>query len=108
QNFSFTTDREFWMPKKSKAEVEADLFCVADGILTIGEAKKENKLGNSASEEAAKIRKYKQLVNGLVARQLIFATLSAAWHSGTVEAIKAAFADLKFVKLVFLDASHLL
>jgi hypothetical protein len=108
QSFTFTTDCEFWKPKASKPGVEADLFCVPDGVLTVGEAKKENALGDSTSAETAKIRKYKHLVTGLSAKQVVFATLREDWQQRTVDAVREAFIDAPSVRLLFLDASHLL
>jgi hypothetical protein len=107
-SFTFTTDREFWIPGRSKPEVEADFFCVIDGVLTVGEAKKENNLGNGTSEEAAKIKKYRRLVSGLSVRQLVFATLGDSWPQKTVEKVSAAFADVPSVRVLFFAASDLL
>jgi hypothetical protein len=107
-SFTYATDREFWRSKAGKLEVEADFFCVPDGLFTIGEAKTENSLGNGTNEESAKISKYKHLVSGLSARQLVFATLASSWRRATVEAVKTAFSNLPHVRLLFLDASQLL
>lgn len=107
-SFTFSTDREFWRPGAQKPDVEADFFCVPDGVLTIGEAKKESTLGASQSEEAEKIRKYKRLATELCARQVVFATLSPIWNETTVTRIKAAFVEVPSVRLRFLDASNLL
>jgi hypothetical protein len=77
-------------------------------VLTVGEAKKENALGDSTSAETAKIRKYKHLVTGLSAKQVVFATLREDWQQRTVDAVREAFIDAPSVRLLFLDASHLL
>jgi hypothetical protein len=108
ESFAFATDREFWKPQASKAEVEADFFSALDGVFTVGEAKGGNNLGNGRGEEAAKINKYKKLVTGLSIRQLVFATMNANWRSETVEAVAQSFRDLRQVRIVFLDASQLL
>src|SRR5262249_34463005 len=86
-SFTFTTDREFWRPKASKAEVEADFFCAPDGVFTVGEAKTGSSLGEGHSEEAAKIRKYKRLVTGLSIRRLVFATMASDWRNDTVQSV---------------------
>jgi hypothetical protein len=78
EGFSFTTDREFWKPVSSHPEAELDFFCVLNGVLTVGEAKRENELGQSVSEENAEINKYLRIAKGLSARQVVFATLSPA------------------------------
>ena len=106
-NFSFATDREFWKPKAKSADAEVDLFCVSDGVLTIGEAKKESRLGKSGSEENLEIEKYKKLVAGLSARRLIFATLDENWKSGTINRVTAGFRDMSHIAIEFLTAQHL-
>jgi hypothetical protein len=108
ESFTFTTEREFWKPEASKPDVEADFFCVPDGVLTVGEAKSENALGKSNSEEREKVAKYKRLVSGLAIRRLVFATTSASWRKETVATIRGAFAEMPHVRIVFLAAAELL
>ncbi len=108
ENFSFATDREFWKPDSQKAEAEADFFCVSDGVLTIGEAKKENRLGPSTSEENAVVKKYKLLSEGLSVRRFVLATLSEGWHPATTERVLAAFREMPWVHVRFLAAHQLL
>lgn len=107
ENFSFVTDREFWKPEATKAEAEIDLFCVSDGVLTIGEAKKENRLGASTSEENAAITKYKRMAAGLSARRLILATFGESWSPITIERVASAFSDMPQVAVQYLNAAHL-
>jgi hypothetical protein len=107
-NFSFATDREFWKRGSSRPESEADFCCVIDGTLTVGEAKKENQLGSSVSEENAKIKKYLHMVRGLSARQMVFATLSEAWSDRTIRNVAQAFGSMPHVHVRFLTASELL
>ena len=108
ESFAFTTDREFWKPLATKAEVEADFFCAVDGVFTVGEAKAGNSLGDGRSDEAVKIKKYRQLVDSLSIRQLVFATMSPNWRDATVEAVSDSFRGLAHLRVVFLDASQLL
>ena len=108
ENFSFATDREFWKRGASKADAEADLFCVSDGILTIGEAKTEGRLGASTSEENAEINKYRRLAAGLSARRLVLATFSESWNLNTTERVMSAFNDMPQVTVRFLAAEQLL
>ncbi len=108
ETFSYTTDREFWKTNASKPDVEADLFCVHDGVFTAGEAKTEPNLGVSATEENAKIRKYKRLVAGLSLRELVFATLGEEWSNATVERVLKGFSDVAYVRVRFLKAADLL
>jgi hypothetical protein len=107
ENFSFATDREFWKQDAPKPDAEVDLFCVTDGVLTIGEAKKDSRLGKSVSEENAEITKYKQISKGLSARQLVLATSSDAWSANTTERVNSAFGDTPYVSLHFLARSEL-
>ena len=107
-SFTFTTDREFWKPGAAKPDVEADLFCVPDGLLTVGEAKTANGLGDSANDEREKINKYKLIVSSLSARQLVFATLSDHWRPETVTAVQNGFRSLSSVRLTFLTRAQLL
>jgi hypothetical protein len=108
ENFSFTTDREFWKSGAAKPEAEVDFFCVIDGVLTIGEAKKENRLGKSQSEENAEISKYKRMAAGLAVQRLVFATLADAWNTNTVERVSSAFKETRYVQVCFLSARELL
>jgi hypothetical protein len=107
ESFSFVTDREFWKPEATKPDAEVDLFCVSDGVLTIGEAKTESRLGGSTSEENAEIAKYKRVSLALSARRLIFATLDNDWKANTISRVTAAFSDTPSVAVEFLVAEHL-
>ena len=106
-NFAFTTDCEFWKPAAPKPEAEIDFSCVMDGTLTIGEAKKDGSLGNSASEENAEITKYKRVASGLAARRVVFATLADDWNASTTERIITSFKDMRYVQVRFLTAKEL-
>jgi hypothetical protein len=76
-------------------------------VLTIGEAKKENRLGVSTSEENAAITKYKRMATGLSARRLVLATFSESWSPGTTERVVTAFNGMPQIAVQFLDAKHL-
>lgn len=106
-NFSFSTDREFWKVGSSKADAEVDLFCVSDGVLMIGEAKKEGRLGDSTSEENAEIAKYKRIAAGLSARKLVLATFSDDWSANTRQRATAGFQDMPYVAVEFLARAQL-
>lgn len=107
-NFSFTTDREFWKPAESKPDAEVDFSCVMDGVLTIGEAKREGCLGNSTSEENAEIAKYRRVAGRLAARRIVFATLADNWSVATVQRAMTGFNDMRHVQVRFLTAQQLL
>jgi hypothetical protein len=70
---------------------EADLNCIVDGLLTIGEAKKDDRLGKSDKEESAVILGYLDLGKRLGARQIVFATASEHWHATTLDKLHKAF-----------------
>jgi len=106
-SFTFATDREFWKLKASKPDVEVDFVCSVDGVFTVGEAKTQNNLGGSVTEENAKLNKYKLLVEGLSIRQLVFATMNNSWRRETVEAARTAFSKLPYVQIVFLDGPQI-
>ncbi len=108
ENFSFATEREFWRPEEKKAEAEVDLLCVSDGVLTIGEAKTEDRLGKSTSDENGEIAKYKRIVAGLCARRLILATFSKDWNPQTMQRVIAEFASMPHVKVQFLAHDQLI
>jgi hypothetical protein len=107
ENFSFVTDREFWKAGAAKADAEIDLSCVSDGVLTIGEAKTDNRLGQSVSEENAEIAKYKRIAAGLSARRLVLATYGGDWNQKTAERVVSAFRDMPQVAVQFLTGKHL-
>lgn len=75
---------------------EVDLNCIADGLLTIGEAKKDDRLGKNDKEESAAISKYLDLARRLAAHQIVFATASEQWHPTTTERLVKAFQDERF------------
>jgi len=106
--FAFATDREFWKAGAAKAEAEADFFCSPDGVLTIGEVKKEGQLGQSTGEESAEIQKYLHLARAFGARQLVFATLSDSWSRRTIQSATRVFSKAPQVRLCFLTATDLL
>jgi hypothetical protein len=96
----------------TSAQSETGTSCLTYSLssieLDVGEAKKENNLGKSPSEENQTIKKYRHLVNRLSVRQLVFATTSTAWRKETIAAVNEAFANMASVQISFLNASHLL
>lgn len=74
--------------------VESDLNCVVDGLLTVGEVKKGDRLGSSGPEEAKTLASYRKLVIALRVRQVVFATEDQRWRKTTEDKIRATFADL--------------
>jgi hypothetical protein len=86
--------------------MEVDLNCVTDGLLTIGEAKKDDRLGKNDKEESETISKYLDLAKRLAAHQVVFATASEQWHPTTAERIKNAFKNERF-HLILFSRNHL-
>jgi hypothetical protein len=70
---------------------ELDLNCIVDGSLTIGEAKKDDRIGRGEKEELEAISKYLSLAKRLCARQIVFATTSERWHPNTLKRIADKF-----------------
>jgi hypothetical protein len=91
---------------KDSPPVEVDLNCVADGVLTIGEAKKDDRLGKSAKEESEVISKHLDLAKKLCAHRVVFATASEEWHASTIKRLVKAFGDQRF-ELILLTRKHL-
>ena len=67
---------------------EIDICAVWDGVLTIGEAKKNGKLDSDTQKI---VPKYVRLAAMLNARRVLFCTTSPEWNSSTIEAVERAF-----------------
>ena len=85
---------------------EIDICAVWDGVLTIGEAKKNGKLGSSDSDTQKTVQKYVRLAAMLNARRVLFCTTSPEWNSSTIETVERAF-DGKLAKPRFLVKTEL-
>jgi hypothetical protein len=77
-SFLFTPDLELIRPRSNSKEEkkELDILCVRDGIITLGEAKKENRLGVGGGNEVREIHKYFYLAKEIGARALVFVSLA--------------------------------
>lgn len=75
---------------------EADLNCVIDGLLTIGEAKKDDRLGKNDKEQLEVISVYLNLGKKLAAHRIVFATASESWHPSTIQATTEASKGQRF------------
>lgn len=95
-SFLFTTDLELIKKDSTarKPEFELDILAVLDGELALGEAKKGNRLGETAAAEKNEIRKYCRLAKELVATKLVFATFSDAWSAETLKNLERATSNL--------------
>jgi hypothetical protein len=105
-SFLHVQELEYMEIKSAELFCEADLNCVVDGALTIGEAKREDRLGRSEREESDLISTYLSLANRLAVQQVVFATASDQWHASTRERILKAFRDNRF-DLILLNRNQL-
>jgi len=67
--------------------MELDILCIPDGVMSIGEAKKEDRLGSSKREEIETVRRYNRLAEQIGAESLVFATFADGWSNKTQEYI---------------------
>jgi hypothetical protein len=104
--FSYCPEIELTADDKTP-KGEIDFCAVYDGLLTIGEAKKQGELASSVAEARKVIEKYLRLANLLKARRVLFCTTAPAWKNSTVEAIQEAFQD-NLAAPMFLSAKELL
>jgi len=86
-SFLYVEELEFRKKEEAKLLIECDMNCVMDGVLTIGEAKKADRLDNKRAEEVRTIEKYKTLATNLGARRIVFATLAERWDATTEQKI---------------------
>lgn len=69
----------------TKPIMEIDFLCLLDGSFCIGEAKKGDRLEESASKEERALNRYADLCQQVRASKLVLATSSAEWNSRTAE-----------------------
>lgn len=105
-SFLYSPDIELLDPASGKQLLELDICCVADGQLTIGEAKRGNRLGKTAREERAEVNKYFDLAHKIGATQVVFATYSERWRDETERIIVERFKD-SLVKLILWSGGEL-
>lgn len=106
ESFLFTHELEVLESGPQRRRSEIDICCIPDGVLTIGEAKKDNRLGATEREEVQAIAKYRDLAQKIGATQVIFATTAAAWSDATVENAKKTFENTP-IRLTLLAESEL-
>lgn len=105
-SFNYSPEIRF-QDKDSTVTGEIDICAVWDGVLVIGEAKKQGELAPSESETRKTINKYVRLAAMLNARRVVMCTASPEWRSTTVAIVRSAFQD-KLAAPVFLTAQELL
>jgi hypothetical protein len=82
-SFLYTPDLELTKDGENDAFMELDILCLPDGAMSIGEAKKEDRLGNSKREEIETVRTYNRLAKQIGAESLVFATFAESWSDKT-------------------------
>jgi hypothetical protein len=104
--FNYSPEIEF-RDKDSTLLGEIDFCAVFDGVLTIGEAKKQGELASSGGETRAIAEKYSRLSEMLHARRVLFCTTSREWKFSTVETVQRAF-DGKLARPTFVAGDDLM
>jgi hypothetical protein len=89
-----------------KPEFELDICSVVDGEVVLGEAKKENRLGETARAENREIQKYVNLATQIGAKKLAFATLGDSWSDETLRNVERA-TEKRNLDLIMLNRSNL-
>lgn len=107
ESFMYTTDLEFSQTGDSRPELEIDISCVQDGQPFLGEAKKENCLGDNAAADSQVAQKYLDLAKKLQIGNVLFATLAEEWSARTMAEIKRVFSSQR-VQLKLLQGPELL
>ncbi len=93
ESFDYAPELELLDPRTNEQLLELDICCIADGKLTIGEAKTANSLGKSPKEERVSVAKYYQLAEKIGASQVVFATASEQWREETEKLIAERFSN---------------
>ena len=101
--FLWAPELELYRVGAEKPELELDICCIADGVLTIGEAKKADRLAPEAKDEREAAAKYHDVARELGARRVVFATLAPKWRDSTKALIEKEFAGSR-AELVFYHA----
>lgn len=96
ERFLYSSELEIIDESSGELIAEIDLFCVHDGILSVGEAKRENRLGENASDETRVCTSYLELGKRLGAVNVFFATLACQWSERTQACIRQTFEGTGF------------
>ena len=93
ESFIHTTELEFSDQSSGKPVAEIDICCIQDGVLSIGEAKKDGALADNAADDDQLCTKYLELAKKLCARKVVFATLAPSWSQRATQSIQRIFQD---------------
>jgi len=105
-SFQYTEELEYRKPNDPKPSIECDVNCIIDGVITIGEAKKADRLDAKRKKELEIIQDYRQLASMIGARRLVFSTRADQWDPTTAQSIQTALAKDP-VELIFLSKNQL-
>src|SRR5262249_45306698 len=86
----YADELEIWEASALQPLMEIDICCVADGLLTIGEAKITDRIEGGGAKEKRSLEKYKDAALKLNARRFVYAT-SKDWSAQTHTNVSAAF-----------------
>jgi hypothetical protein len=106
-SFLYAPELEFADSISNKPAFELDIFCIDNGVLCIGEAKKEDVLGENAASDLKLSAKYLKIAEQFCASKVIFATIAPSWSTRTCEKIDEAFRE-SAVSYVLLSGSQIL
>jgi hypothetical protein len=88
ESFLYTPDMGLTKHGATKPSMEMDILCVADGVMMIGEAKKEDRLGSNKRQEVETVRAYNRVAEQVGAEALVFATFADKWSLNTEKYIR--------------------
>jgi hypothetical protein len=107
ESFLFAPEMCFFKGEEPKPWMEADLLCISDGVLTVGEVKSAASIGATATEEKTSLMNYRELAKSLGARRIVLATGSSAWNPSTQSNIDLIFKASE-IEVAILTGSELL
>jgi len=99
ESFLYTTDIELTKYGAANATVELDILCVRDGVMMIGEAKKEDRLGKGKRQEIETIEGYDRVADQIGADALVFATFAEKWSEHTEKYIRNNVSNRELILL---------
>ncbi len=91
-------------PNDAKPLMEIDFGCNIDGLIALGEAKKEGRLGRNSAEEDKKLENYKLAATTIRASQVVFATNCAHWAEQTEARARQVFESTGVTPVFLCDA----
>ena len=106
KSFFATAELSYFKEGEGKPQLECDINCVDEGLLTIGEGKIGDTLAPTERKELAMLMNYRNAAKLLGARQLVFATAAEQWKNKTLQNILKVF-EKEPVSIVVLTRKEL-